>query len=455
MERLIFKRLEQWRLGATRKPLILLGARQVGKTFSLREFGVQKFERVHEFNFQSTPSLRRIFSRDLRPQQILRELEFESDQSISPRGEHLVFFDEIQDCPEALTSLKYFFEDMPSLPIVAAGSLLGLHLASGSFPVGKVDLLPMQPLSFAEFVKASSPLREWETFQEASFNTSVLSLTAHERLWATFKSYLVTGGLPESVTAWMAKGGSRGGHKAFSASREKLSTLIVSYVADIAKHAGKVNAMHIERVWRAVPSQLARAVDESTSRFKFKDVVPGASSYRELSGPIDWLAKAGMVLRIPICHSAQSPIAAFTKENIFKLYMFDCGILSALLGIPPRTILDYEFGTYKGFFVENFVAQELTATAPSSAFGIPLHAWSEGRAEIEFLLESTQGAIPIEVKSGNKIRSKSLKSFVERYQPKASAILSARTPARDPHNKTINLPLYLAGTLWQNLVDAD
>jgi predicted AAA+ superfamily ATPase len=426
--------------------LIVLGARQVGKTFVLREFGQQKFSHVHEFNFQSTPSLCKIFARDLKPKQVLRELEFMTDRSIDPNGNELIFFDEIQDCPKALTSLKYFYEEMPEVPVVAAGSLLGLHLASASFPVGKVAILHLYPMSFTEFVEACANARELSIFREACQVPLSLPEIAHERFWGLFKAYLVTGGLPESVSTWIAAGGIQSGYKAFSASREKLANLVTAYAADIAKHAGKVNAMHIERIWRSVPQQLASFVDESTGRFKFKDVVPGLASYRDLAGPIDWLVKAGMVLRVPVSHSAQSPISAYTKENIFKLYMFDSGVLGSMLGMPPGVIMDFQFGTYKGFFAENFVAQEMMASFPSAAESYSPHAWNEGRAEVEFILDTDLGVVPLEVKSGTKIRAKSLKSFIERYHPKMSIVLSARLPAESEQGgtKLVNLPLYLA-----------
>ncbi len=449
MKRSLTFELNAWAEGTLRKPLIVLGARQVGKTFLLREFGRLKFNQVHEFNFQSTPTLRSIFTRDLHPRRILRELEFVSNQSIHPNGNEMIFFDEIQECPEALTSLKYFCEELPSLPITAAGSLLGLHLPSKPFPVGKVDILNLYPLSFIEFVEACTTSREISTLRDAFSDPFGLPEVAHQRFWELFKCYLITGGLPESVSTWIENGGIDGGQMAFSTSRQKLSTLITSYSADIAKHAGKVNAVNIDRVWKSVPQQLASQLDDSTSRYKFKEVVPGIASYRDLAGPIDWLAKAGIVLRVPVCNSAHSPITAYTKENIFKLYMFDCGILGSMLAMPPGLIMDFGFGTYKGFFVENFVAQELQATFRSPKESFTNHAWSEGRAEIEFILDSDGGSIPVEVKSGNKIRAKSLKSFVERYNPPMSIILSSRPPSenRSGTTKLINLPIYLASAI--------
>ena len=449
MKRSINFHLDHWLHQLDRKPLIVLGARQIGKTYSLREFGATKFTKVHEFNFQSNRKLHKIFSGDLDTKRIIRELEFVSDTSIVPNGQELIFFDEIQECPEALTSLKYFCENLPEIPLVAAGSLLGLHLAPSSFPVGKVDIFHMFPMSFQEFVETTCSERESAVFREGIINPKSLSEVAHEKFWLLFKCYLITGGLPESITTWQKLGGVGGGVKAFAGTREKLATIITSYMADISKHAGKINGMHIERVWKHIPQQLAAAVDEATGRFKFKDVVAGTNSYRDLIGPIDWLQKSGLLLNVSICHSIASPIGAYTKHNIFKLYMFDCGILGAMLSMPIKTVMDFDFGSYKGFYAENFVAQEILAGSPSPANPITLHSWSEGRAEIEFIFESDTGITPVEVKSGNRIRAKSLKSYVVRYTPKQTVILSARRPSVSIQNnvKLINLPLYFAGAL--------
>jgi predicted AAA+ superfamily ATPase len=453
MKRTLIFELNAWAERMSRKPLIVLGARQVGKTYLLREFGRQKFSKVHEFNFQSTPTLLKIFSGDLQPKQLLRELEFVSNQSINRDGSELLFFDEIGECPGALTSLKYFCEELPGVPIVAAGSLLGLHLSSTPFPVGKVDILHLYPLSFVEFIEAAAHSREVSTLRDALYDPLSLPEVAHLRFWDLFKCYLITGGLPESVATWLEHGAFQGGQGAFTASRQKLSTLITAYSADIAKHSGKVNAMYIDRVWKSVPQQLASFFDDSTSRYKFKEVVPGIASYRDLAGPIDWLLKAGMALRTPVCHSAQSPISAYTKENIFKLYMFDCGVLGSMLAMPPGLIMDFSFGTYKGFFAENFVAQELPATLGSPRESLTNHAWSEGNAEIEFILDSDLGVIPIEVKSGSRIRAKSLLSFIERYNPPMSVVLSSRMPSETQSEKTklINLPIYLASAIGEQI----
>ena len=211
--------------------------------------------------------------------------------------------------------------------------------------------------------------------------------------------------------------------------------------------------MHIERVWRNIPVQLAGAADDSTQRFKFKDVLPGLKAYRDLVGPIDWLLNAGLIIKRPICHSSQSPLAGYVRENIFKLQMFDVGILGTMAGISLKSIDAFDFGTYKGYLVENFVSQELCASHPNLTTTQTLHAWNEGHAEIEFLLESHQGNIPVEVKSGARIRAKSMRSYVERWQPKTSIVISSReySETDGKTHRQINLPLYLTARLWSEI----
>jgi uncharacterized protein len=207
--------------------------------------------------------------------------------------------------------------------------------------------------------------------------------------------------------------------------------LIDSYLADVAKHSGKINSMHIDRLWRSVPEQLARSHDLSTSKFKFKDAVPGVNGYQRLAGPIDWLLKAGLIIKIPINYKSQEPLMAYTKENMFKLFMFDVGILGALADLDPSILYQYDYGTFKGYFAENYVAQELRASGYDRVY-----AWHEATAEIEFLLQGRLGIVPVEVKSGNRTKAQSLRVYTEKYKPKRKVILSAKPPYSDPQNNT-------------------
>lgn len=444
------KHLKLWNNVENRQPLLVTGARQVGKTSLIRYFGETEYARFHEFNFEESRSLHKIFEGDLNPQTIIRELSLFSDQAIDPEKD-LIFFDEIQTCPSALNSLKYFAERLPRTAVIAAGSLLGLHLSGESFPVGKVDRLSVYPLNFSEFVNATMSESVKASWQRALVSCEVSS-TLHDRLWSCFLDYLIVGGLPGVVMDFISALRSPTHLKeAYDAARRRQFLISKDYVADIAKHAGKANARHIESVWNQIPLQLSRVLDQSTSRFQFKNVVPGINSYRDLSGPIDWLTQAGLALRIPLCHHAELPLSAFTTENMFKLYVFDTGLLGCLLDLRPYTVRDFGFKTYKGFFVENFVAQELVASSNASQ----IYCWSEAKAEIEFLIQGIKGPLPIEVKSGTRVRSKSVASFLERYHPSTSVILSGRGPSAEIKNskggptEMINWPLYFAGMLWK------
>ena len=306
-------------------------------------------------------------------------------------------------------------------------------------------------MSFGEALKEHSNKILVEAYEAAATRSEPLSPIAHAELWNAFKNFLCTGGLPESVISWLDAGGGNN-LVSLKAAQKIIERNITSYTADIAKHAGKINSMHIDRVWHSVATQLASYHDENTGRFKFKEVIPGRASYRDLEGSLDWLMKAHMLLKVSIAQKAESPLTAFSKENIFKAYLFDTGVLTTMLGLRVEEIQKFDFDTYKGYLAENFVATELLATRPHPSDKFPLYAWSEGKAEIELLLTSSNGMIPIEVKSGSRIRSKSLQSFNERYHPKFSVTLSARPPEEIlmGDQKRINLPIYLTSALWRD-----
>jgi len=438
MNRFFSRQLRLWKDNKDRKPLILRGARQVGKTWILREFGSTDFPRVHYINFEEQSRLCSIFDKDLRPERILQELGFALSTRIDPRTDLLVF-DEIQECPKALISLKYFAESLPALALCAAGSLLGVQLSVAPFPVGKVDILTLHPLSFEEFLEGIGDgdsidfLRSYEPLMP-------IPSIVHVHLWEQLLRYFVVGGLPEAVNVYREAKDDLFG--AFQRIRQVQRNLVVAYMADMAKHSGRQNSMHLERIWRNVPAQLARTHDGSSPKFRFKDVVPGISGYDRLSGPLDWLLAARLLIRVSIVHSGLLPFSAYAKENFFKLYLFDIGILGALSDLSARTILEYSFQSYKGFFAENFVAQELTATGVESLF-----CWRENTAEVEFLLERDGAAMPVEVKSGWVTQSKSLGEFARKYGPPSRTILSANNASVDRKNRICRIPLYLASRL--------
>jgi len=436
MERTISEQLVAWKKKPARKPLVLCGARQVGKTYSLLAFGRDNFTTTHYVNFEQNTQAAKIFDRDLNPKRIVQEISFYLDRNIAPDKDLLVF-DEIQECPRALTSLKYFQEDMPELAVCAAGSLLGIHLGDTSYPVGKVELLFMYPMSFLEFLHGIHDLQSYTFLRDLAITQSIPEIV-HSRLWDRLKEYMVVGGLPEAVKTF--RDGADNVFAAMQEVRKMQRDLITMYLADMAKHSGKQNSMHLERLWRNVPAQLAREQNSSAPKFVFKDVLPGVRGYERLAGPIDWLAKAGLIIRTHIVNSGHLPFAAHAKENFFKLYCYDVGLLGALSDLAPQSILSYEYGTYKGYFAENLIAQEFLCAGAG-----PLYCWRERTAEVEFLREIESEVIPIEVKSGWVTQAKSLLVFAEKYAPPYRVIMSGRSFHVDAAKGIHHYPLFLAG----------
>jgi predicted AAA+ superfamily ATPase len=436
MKRYILKRLSEWKSSAHRKPLILRGARQVGKTYSLKEFGENEFKIFHYINFEENERISRIFEGDLRPQRIIDDLRFFLHRNIDPATD-LVIFDEIQRCGRALTSLKYFCEEMPYCALCAAGSLLGVTLNTESFPVGKVTFLDMYPMNFAEFLEGAGEEDLFRLLRDHA-PEEPYPVFAHDRLWELWKHYLVVGGLPAVVKEYARSRNNL--YEAMHLVRKMQRDLFSSYLADIAKHSGKTNALHIERLWRNVPEQLARTINGAAPKFRFKDAVRGMRGYERLSSPISWLRKAGLIINTFIVEKPALPLSAFAPENSFKLYMFDVGMLGAISDLQPEIFLNYGFGSYQGYVAENFIAQELQTAGFSE-----LYCWQGKTAEIEFLLSIGQGIIPIEVKSGMVTHSKSLGVYESRFRPERSYILSARNSEQRGTRRL--LPLYCAGTM--------
>ena len=440
MKRDIWDKLIEWKNKRDRKPLILKGARQVGKTYILRTFGKECFSQVHYLNFEKYEQLAEIFKGDLTPQNILRDLSFYLNAPIHKEND-LVILDEIQNVPRALTSLKYFQEELPELAICAAGSLLGIHMSDESFPVGKVEFLNMFPMSFEEFLRGEGDIKSLEFLRNREKSEAIPEII-HTHLWEQLKIYFVVGGLPEIVKTFAEYKDDL--FVALQQVREKQDNLISTYIADIAKHSGKQNAMHIERLWRNVPAQLAKEHDGSAQKFKFKGIIPGISRYSRLAGSIDWLGTAGLIVKALIVNSGQLPFSAHATENSFKLYVFDVGLLGALSGLPPKSILEYEYGSYKGYFAENFVAQEFVCSGAKE-----LYCWREGSSEVEFLREINGDVLPVEIKSGWVTQAKSIKIFAQKYHPKYRTIFSANNLSLDPVHKVRRYPLYLASCFGQ------
>ncbi len=435
MKRQIIQHLQHWKNQKDRKPLILKGVRQTGKTFILKEFGTTAYRTCHYVNFEQNERAHHLFDTDLDPRHIVDGLSFLLDTPIDVVHD-LVIFDEIQACPRALTSLKYFSENLSELSLASAGSLLGLHLGDGAFPVGKVDMLTIKPMSFAEFLLANEDLRSLDMIARAKQSHTIPAIV-HAHLWEQFKIYLVTGGLPEVVQTYI-------NHKtdlfsALTLVRQKQFELINGYYADIAKHAGKVNAMHIDRVLRAIPTQLAKSQDGTAKRFQFKGIIPGIDRYQRLANVIDWLEAAELIIKVNIIDQVAEPLSAYADETRIKLYLFDVGILGAISDLSPATMLDYDYGTYKGYFAENFVAQEFLSKQNRK-----LYAWEDHRAEVEFLFNYQNKVIPIEVKSGFVTKNQSLNKYAAKYQPPIRVTFSGKSLNIDHEHQYHQYPIYMA-----------
>ena len=422
-----------WKHSNNRKPLILRGARQVGKTYELVKFAHQHYKNHHYFNFEKEGRLAALFDQDLDPSAIIQALSLYRQVTINIEHD-LIIFDEIQACPNALTSLKYFCEDLPNIHVCAAGSLLRIHLTPVSYPVGKVDHLEMYPMSFHEFLMALGDNAYAELLDSLTLNRKISTL-AHQHLWQRLQHYFITGGLPEVVKLY--KTHHHDLFTCFNQVRQKQADLIDDYFSDIAKHSGKIDAMHINRIWRNIPEQLAQTQDSSAKKFKFKGVIPGIDRYSKLVGALDWLEAAGLIIKVNIINKAELPLKAYSKNNAFKLFLFDVGILGALSEINPQTLLKYDHGSYKGFFAENYVAQAFNYSTSTQ-----LYSWTEGKSEIEFIHDINGTIIPIEVKSGWVTQAKSLKVFAEKYRPQYRVIMSAKNKSINP--EVHSLPLYLA-----------
>lgn len=438
MYRKIYSKLIEWKKSKFRSPLLLRGARQVGKSYVLQKFGEHEFPQCHIFNFEMNKNLFSAFETDLDPEKIIKDLSIVSGKNIDTRTD-LIIFDEIQECPKALTSLKYFCEQMPRLHLCCAGSLIGVKLNSESFPVGKVEFIDMHPLCFEEFLRAMKSDLALKLFFDFTDNENQSEI-AHQKLWDYFREYCVTGGMPQVVATYIK-------HRtnfieAMNMARNIQNRLVESYQNDFAKHSGKVNSLHIISVFENIPTQLSANMDRSVKRFQFKDVIQRKKSYADLQGPIEWLEKAGLVIKVKKCNRSEIPFETFCKENIFKLFVFDIGLLGAMLDLPVNMIYIQDFGITKGYFAENFVACEFVSNSISK-----LYSWSEKTSEIEFLTIIDNQPVPVEVKSGTRLQAKSLQQYILRYSPKLAVKLSGKPLKRNKISPIQNYPLYWASKI--------
>jgi len=411
---------------SSRKPLVLLGARQVGKTYALQNLGQTHFENVAYLNFEKTPAATSFFEKDLSPQRILKELSVFLNTPIE-HGKTLLIFDEIQSAPKALTSLKYFCEDLPALHVAAAGSLLGLKLPKlGSFPVGKVEFVSVYPMTFFEFLRAQNE-EGLVKLIECISTDAPLPEALHDRANDHLRDYYFVGGMPEAVADFVS-------HRDFASVRNIQNAILTSYQLDVSKHAIGRDIQKIFTVWDSLPSQLAR----ENKKFSYSHLGQGARA-REYENAIQWLIDAGLVLKCARVSAGRLPLSAYQDDSAFKLFALDVGLLGAQAKLSASSLLHGEgvFSEFKGAFVENFVTQSLCAKGIT-----PFYWHSEGKAEIDFLIESHGRVFPVDAKAGINLKSRSLHVFMEKYNPPCGVRMSLRNFERN--GQFLNIPLYAA-----------
>ncbi len=431
MKRDIYQQLLAWKSSERRKPLLLKGARQTGKTYILKEFGKNEYKNVFYFNFEEESALEELFRRDLKPHRIIKQLATYRKAEIIP-GRDLVIFDEIQVSNNALNSLKYFREEANEFHIAAAGSLLGVKLSvPKSFPVGQVNFLELFPLTFFEFLDAVGENRYREMLEELTRLEPVAGVF-HEELMDLLKQYYVVGGMPEAVKYFVKTG-------SLVEVRTIHREIIDAYVLDFAKHAPAPDIPKISLIWDSIPSQLAR----ENKKFIFSAIKKSARA-RDYESALLWLEDSGLILRSFAVSVVKHPLKGYKNQNIFKVYLLDVGLLGAMadapVEIPARG--DRLFESYQGAFVENFIAQQLVSSLKKG-----LYYWrSEGKmAELDFLCAVNGDIYPLEVKAGINPKSKSLRSYDQQFQPPLLVRTTLLNLKCD--GKICNIPLYAISCL--------
>ena len=426
MERFAIEKLIAWKDSADRKPMVLRGARQVGKTWLMQEFGKRCYRNTVYFNFDEDDAMKSIFESNKNPARIIELLSMISGEKILP-GETLVLFDEVQECPEALNSLKYFCEKAGEYHIIAAGSLLGTLLAQPkSYPVGKVNLLEIAPLTFDEFLLANDEglYRYYCSIEKGQSIEEIF----HKRLMELYHYYLIIGGMPECVSSWLKH---KDPEKVLQIQRE----LIEVYENDFSKHNGKVNSGRILMVFRSIVSQLAK----ENEKFVYGAVREGGRA-RDFEEAIKWLVSAGMLNRVCNVSKPEHPLPAFDKPDSFKLYLFDTGLLKCMAGIDNGAILLKSNYQFKGPLTENFVLQQL-----KPQFDVAPRYYSTRYGEIDFLLQGGQEIIPVEVKGGEDKSAPTFKKHIAEKAPDTAVRFSEMGYMKN--GAITNLPLYLASAV--------
>lgn len=431
MYRTAIKQLYRWKESRNRKPLIIQGARQVGKTWLMKRFGTEAYQDMIYINFDSNSRMADLFDSDLNTDRLIMGLELYAGRKIDPDNT-LLIFDEVQEVPRALSSLKYFYEDAPQYHIVCAGSLLGIALHEGtSFPVGKVDFLSLYPLSFREFLMAVTG----EQFAGLLDDQDYAMVTSFRQTYVdALKQYFYVGGMPEAVQSFVQE-------KDFNEVRKIQKRILAAYEQDFSKHAPIEIVPRIRMIWESIPSQLAR----ENKKFVYGLVREGGRA-KEYETAIMWLCDCGLVHRVSRVKGAGIPLKAYEDLKAFKLFVVDVGLLGCMAGLRQRTLLDGNdlFTEFKGALTEQYVCQQLKTVED---LGIYYYTNDRGSCEVDFVIDTGEMAVPVEVKAEANLKAKSLKTFRDRFHPE----ISVRTSMADYKKEDwlINLPLYAIEEIYE------
>lgn len=429
MDRKALKQLKEWKNKRNRKPLIIQGARQVGKTWLMKEFGRLEYKKVVYVSFDRNESLKTTFSNTVDISVLISALEIDSGIKIIAE-DTLIILDEIQECPEALTTLKYFNENAPEFHIIVAGSLLGVSLHNGSgFPVGKVDFMTLYPLDFIEFLNALGENRYSKIIEEKNFE---LIYSFADKIIYLLKHYYYIGGMPEVVKNYIDE-------KDYNLVRTLQENILTSYEQDFSKHTSTSMAERIRNIWNSIPSQLAK----ENNKFVYGAIKKGARA-REYEEGINWLRDSGLIYKVNRITKPDLPIKAYEDLEAFKLYLMDVGLLGALSNLSAKTIIEGDkiFTEFKGSLTEQYVLQQLKNGSKKS-----INYWTSRSniAEIDFIVQIEDSVIPIEVKAETNLKSKSLAQYRKEYNPAKSVRTSLSNFKID--NGLYNIPLYMIGQL--------
>ena len=434
MYREILEDLKEWKDNPGRKPLLLTGVRQCGKTYIIEEFARENFKSYVRINFEESEKLSAIFDYDFDVRRIVAELEMNCRTRIVP-GETCVFFDEIQECPRAITSLKYFCENMRELHLICAGSLLGVAIKKQqlSFPVGKVNRLELHPMDFREFVIAKGRddlIRVFENWPADREIPDLYSVPMKKLL----KEFYVVGGMPEAVKTWVETGN-------IEDVEEVLSGILKDYADDFSKHAPDEEVIKMRWIWDSIPVQLAR----ENRKFMFSHVREGKRA-AYLEDALQWLVDAGLVVKLHLVENPELPLSGFANKSYFKVYLCDVGLLRVKSKVDAGTVFDEapSYIRFKGAFTENYVLNELVSSGKEPYF------WHSGNtAEVDFIYEDKGEIVPVEVKSAENTQAKSYKLFCRKYRPGTGFKLSQKNIAENnlEGTKTYSIPLYLCWNL--------